>query len=157
LSSPAADGSKHVLIVNLEQGGAILAHHGVRDEPPPPPFRQVQLRSDHHSMVALQERVSGVLQRLDIDAPPLRAHPKVSPELQFRLRDDSGERWNAVYDLGSGRLDGRRTDADGPLLFVELLEKLHQQHHFPGHFGPTFWWAVFADLTGLAMASWALS
>src|SRR5690606_16230299 len=101
-------------------------------------------------------RLATLLDGVGADAKaPLRAHPKVAPELRFRMRDAAGTVWNVDYDLRTSALDGRRADDATPTLFVELLEKLHQHHHFPGHVGATFWWALFADLTGLTLALWA--
>src|SRR5690606_40753847 len=74
-------------------------------------------------------------------------------ELRFVAKDGDGTPWNVVYNLTTGSLDGRPTDEERHAPVVELLESLHKQHHFPANFGPTFYWALFADLTEIGRAS----
>jgi hypothetical protein len=157
MGSPASDGGKHVVIVDLASGGAIVAQHGAPKSSTTAPFYTPRIELPGYSTAELAAQISPVLPGLGIDAPALRAHPKATPQLKFRVLDEDGTPWNVLYDLGTQTLDGRRADEASPMLFVELLERFHQQHHFPGNFGPMFWWAVLADLTGLTMALWALT
>jgi hypothetical protein len=71
------------------------------------------------------------------------------------LVDPRGQEWNVLYDFGSGKLAGKPTAAPHPGAFVELLESLHKQHHYPPHGGATRFWALFADLTALTLLIWA--
>ena len=84
----------------------------------------------------MQEQIKDLLPRMGVDAAgPLRAHPKVSPELRFRMRDADGRAWNVTYNLGTGQLDGRPGGAGGWPRLVEVLETLHKTHHYPVHGG----------------------
>ncbi|AUX23107.1 hypothetical protein SOCEGT47_036260 [Sorangium cellulosum] len=157
-AAPGGDGGRHVLILNLDDGSATLSRHAPDPEAPPAPFAGAAIDLPEHRMAAVQEQVKELLPRLGVEAGgPLRAHPKVSPELRFRVRDADARSWNVTYDLGTGRLDGRLDDAEGQPRFVEVLEKLHTTHHYPVHGGMTWLWALFADITGVTLVLWALS
>lgn len=154
-ASPAADGGRHVLIMSLTSGRAGIAHHPPAHAHEPPPFAG-PVAAPPYTLAALESALAPVLPSLGIDAPPLRAHPKVAPELHFQLEHD-GRRWNVVYDLRSGTLSGRPSNAESGLSLLELLGKLHTQHHFPVHWGVSGYWALLADLTGLSLVLFALS
>src|SRR5690606_6840809 len=94
---------------------------------------------------------------LGADAAPLRPHPRIRPELRFQVRDDRGDSWNVVYDLGTGLLDGRPTQEVSSTPTIELLESLHKQHHYPPSFAASSVWALFADLTAITLLFWCLS
>lgn len=157
LAAPSRDGGKHVLILDLGDGSASLAHHAAAADNGAAPFATT-LEVPEYRMAAVEAQVKDALARLGVDAPaPLRAHPKVAPELRFRMRDDAGRAWNVTYHIGSGAIDGRRSDGDSGIPFVEVLEKLHTTHHYPVHGGVTWVWALLADLTGITLVLWALT
>lgn len=156
--APGGDGGRHVLILNLESGNATLARHAPHPKAPEAPFAGAAIDLPEYRMAAVQEQVKELLPRLGVDAAgALRAHPKTSPELRFRMRDADARSWNVTYNLGTGRLDGRLDDAAARPRFVEVLEKLHTTHHYPVHGGMTWLWALFADITGITLVLWALS
>ena len=148
-----------MLLISLDDGDATLSTFPPGPgKAPDPPFAGAKIELPEHRMAAVEEQVKELLPRLGVEgAGPLRAHPEVSPELRFRMRDADARAWNVTYDLGSGRLDGRPDDAPAQLRFVELLGNLHKTHHFPVHGGMTWVWALFADITGITLVLWALS
>ncbi|TKD11805.1 hypothetical protein E8A74_06635 [Polyangium fumosum] len=157
LATPARSGGRHVLIVSLDGGGATVSTHAPEPKSDPPPFAGATVDLPGYKMAAVQEQVKELLPKLGIDAEaPLRAHPKAHPELRFRVRDANARTWNIVYDLSTGRVDGRPA-GPGQLRFVELLEKLHTTHHFPIHGDMAWFFALFADITGITLIVWALS
>lgn len=157
LATPSRAGGRHVLIVSLDGGGATVSTHAPEPKADPPPFSGATIELPEYKMAAVEDGVKELLPKLGIDAPgPLRAHPKVHPELRFRVRDQSARAWNVVYDLGTGRVDGRPA-GPGQLRFVEMLERLHKTHHFPVHGDMAWLFALFADLTGITLVVWALS
>jgi hypothetical protein len=110
------------------------------------------------STKAVEEHLTGLLEARQLDATDaLRAHPKIAPELRFRVRDAADTAWNLTYDLGSGTLSGRKSDVLPNLGLTQLLAKLHMTHHFPMAFGALWLWALFADLLGITMVFWAVS
>ncbi|MRG97500.1 PepSY domain-containing protein [Polyangium spumosum] len=157
LATPSRAGGRHVLIVSLDGGGATFSTHAPEPKSDPPPFVGATIELPEYRMAAVQDQLTELLPKLGIDAEgPLRAHPKVHPELRFRMRDENGRTWNVVYDLGTGQVDGRPAGA-GKLRFVELLERLHTTHHFPIHGDMAWFFALFADITGITLVVWALS
>jgi len=157
LATPSRSGGRHVLIVSLDGGGATVSTHAPEPKSDPAPFAGTTVELPEYRMAAVQDQVKELLPKLGIDAPgPLRAHPKIHPELHFRVRDANARAWNVVYDLGTGQLDGRPA-SPGQLGFVELLGKLHTTHHFPVHGDMAWLFALFADITGITLALWALS
>ncbi|WP_234023923.1 PepSY domain-containing protein [Sorangium cellulosum] len=159
LIGSSGDGGRTMLLISLDDGDATLSTFPKEPEKAPaPPFAGATIELPEHRMAAVEAQVKDLLPRLGIEgAGPLRAHPKVSPELRFRMRDADGRAWNVTYDLGTGRLDGRLDGAAGQLRFVELLGKLHTTHHYPVHGGMTWVWALFADVTGITLVLWAVS
>ncbi|ACY14571.1 PepSY domain-containing protein [Haliangium ochraceum] len=158
LAAPSRSGGRHVLIVNLEDGDALLTEHAAPAKADPAPFAGAAVELSDYSMAALEQHLQGSLSTLGVDAATeLRAHPSIAPSLRFRMDDAEGQRWNVTYDLRSGEIDGRRADAPGQLAFVELLEKLHTTHHYPVHGGITWLWALLADITGITLVLWALT
>ncbi|WP_373372348.1 PepSY domain-containing protein [Polyangium mundeleinium] len=157
LAAPSRSGGRHVLIVSLDGGGATVSTHAPEPKSDPPPFSGATVDLPEYKMAAVQEQVKELLPKLGIDAEaPLRAHPKVHPEVRFRVRDANARTWNIVYDLSTGRVDGRPA-GPGQFRFVELLEKLHTTHHFPIHGDMAWFFALFADITGITLIVWALS
>ncbi|WP_437841174.1 PepSY domain-containing protein [Sorangium sp. So ce1153] len=159
LTGSTRDGGRTMLLISLDDGDATLSTFPPGPgKPPDPPFAGAKIDLPEHRMAAVEEQVKELLPGLGVEgAGPLRAHPEVSPELRFRVRDADARAWNVTYDLGSGRLDGRPDDAPAQLRFVELLGNLHKTHHFPVHGGMTWVWALFADITGITLVLWALS
>jgi len=158
LATPSKDGGRHVLIVDLNDGSATLKTHPPNPESPAAPFAAAAIALPEYRMAAVEAQMKDLLPRLGIDAPgPLRAHPKIAPELRFRIHDVQSGTWNVTYNLGTGALDGRPADADSGLRFAELLSRLHTTHHYPVHGGVTWLWALMADLVGLTLVLWALS
>lgn len=158
LAAPSAGGGRQVVILRLDDGSATVSSHPPEPEAPAPPFAGVAIDLPGHRMAAVQEQIKDLLPKIGVDAAgPLRAHPKISPELRFGMRDADGRAWNVTYNLGTGRLDGRHAGARGWPRFVEVLETLHKTHHFPVHGGVAWLWALFADITGITLVVWALS
>ncbi|WP_437291687.1 PepSY domain-containing protein [Sorangium sp. So ce406] len=158
LAAPRGDGGRQVVILRLDDGSATVSSHAPEPEAPAPPFAGAAIDLPDHRMAAVQEQMKELLPRMGVEAQgPLRAHPKVAPELRFRMRDAEDRAWNVTYNLGTGRLDGRLDGGPGRPRLVEVLETLHKTHHFPVHGGMTWVWALFADITGLTLAVWALS
>lgn len=158
LAAPASDGGKHVLILSLSDGSATFSTHAAGPTPAAPAFAGTTIELPGYRMAAVQEQVKELLPKLGIDAPgALRAHPKINPQLRFRMRDADSRSWNVTYNLSTGGLDGRLDGGPGQLRLVELLDMLHKTHHFPVHGGVTWLWALFADITGITLSVWALS
>ncbi|KYG04129.1 hypothetical protein BE21_48310 [Sorangium cellulosum] len=159
LIGSTSEGGRTMVLIRLDDGAATLSTFPPEPaKAPDPPFAGATVELPEHRMAAVEAQVKDLLPKLGIDgAGPLRAHPKVSPELRFRMRDADGRLWNVTYDLGAGRLDGRLDGGAGQPLFVELLGMLHKTHHFPVHGGMTWIWALFADITGITLVLWALT
>jgi hypothetical protein len=157
-ASPRPDGSKHSLILNIEKGWGGVARFGPSGASHGVPLDGLALPDLPFSVAALETQMQGVSKALAAEGMgPLKAHPKVHPELRFSVRDAQGRKLLVACDLATGTLRARPADRASALPFVELLAQLHTQHHFPMHFGPTFFWALFADLTGLTLVLWALT
>nr|UZH23219.1 MxcO [myxobacterium MSr12020] len=157
LAAPSQAGGRHVLILSLDDGNATLSTHAPEPKSSPPPFAGAKIELPEYGMAAVQDQVKELLPKLGIDASgTLQAHPKVHPELRFRVRDGNDRAWNVVYDLGTGQVDGRPA-GPGQLRLVELLGRLHKTHHFPVHGDMAWLFALFADITGITLVVWALS
>src|SRR5690606_29192391 len=147
-----------VVIVGLDSGRAILTKRENLKESRRPPFIDQIVKAQGRDMATVAGELSSIHEKLGIEVGgPLMPHPKVHPELRFVAKDGNGTSWNVVYNLTTGSLDGRPTDEERHAPVVELLESLHKQHHFPANFGPTFYWALFADLTALTLIVWSLT
>ncbi len=156
-ASKAEDGGRYMLILDLEKGRA-----GIGKRPPEPshtaPLDGLTLPENPYSLGALSQNFQGLLSDLGEKAQaPLKPHPKTHPELRFVVKDVQGKRWNVSYDLATRSVASRAADAGSGVPFVEILERLHTQHHFPTYPDMTLFWAIFADLTGLTLALWALT
>jgi hypothetical protein len=154
------EGVNHILIVDLNDGTGTLATRNTGSAQPreTAPFAGETVSLPDHSLAAVESRVAGLLPKLDIQAKtPLRANPRAAPEVRFRMTDSRQRVWNVTYNLGSGRLDGRPTEASPGLSLNELLTKMHTTHHYPLDVGFTWVWALFADITGLMIVFWAVS
>lgn len=158
LFSREAPGGAQVVIVGLDQGWAIFTQRKAIKESQPPPFFEKQIDLPEYKMATLATQLSNAHEKLGIEATgPLRPHPEIHPELRFVVDDSNRKTWNVIFDLSSGVLDGRAWNESRHAPFVELLESLHKQHHYPANFGSTFFWALFADLTALMLITWALT
>ncbi len=153
-----APGGKEVIILGIDRGMAILTK---RDEPPqstPAPFTGKVIELPAYRLTQLAEQLGELHAKLGIETSgPLRPHPKIHPELRFIASDSQGTNYNIVYNLSTQEVDGRKSNEARHAPFVELLESLHTQHHYPASFGPTFFWALFADFTALTLVFWAMS
>jgi hypothetical protein len=158
LAAPGSDGGRRVLTIDLVDGSAEVAFHPPGQPATPAPFAVPALDVPEYRMSAVEAQVKDALPGLGTTAAgPLAAHPKVGPELRFTMIDSAGARWQATYDVRTGAVDGRRAEGDGGLRFVELLEKLHTNHHYPVHGDITWLWALLADITGITLVLWALT
>lgn len=153
------EGVQHILVVDLKDGSANLATRGTGSQArETASFLGATVPLPDHSMAAVESRLAELLPKLEVQAKtPLRANPRSSPEVRFRMMDSQQRVWNVTYDLGSGRLDGRLAEASPGLSANELLTRLHKTHHYPVDLGVTWFWALFADMTGLMIVFWALS
>jgi hypothetical protein len=150
-----APGTKILTIVDLERGRGVVLTRPDHTTPDAPfagdvPLANVQL-------AALAPKVTALLAARGVTGIAHEPYLAMAQVLRFRLLDDAGRPWNATYDLGSGRLDGRPTDSPPPLSLHDLLGTMHKTHHFPAKVGPTLFWVLFADLTALALVVWALT
>lgn len=158
LLSRRAPGGREVVIVGLDSGRAILTKREDLQESQRPSFIDQVVKIEGRDTEALAYEFSSLHEKLGIDVDgPLMPHPKVHPELRFVARERDGALWNVVYNLTTGALDGRPSNEARHAPVVELLESLHKQHHFPANFGPTFFWALFADLTAFTLILWSVS
>jgi hypothetical protein len=150
-----APGVKLLTIVDLERGRGVVLTRPDRATPDAPFAGEVRL--DQVQLDALPPKVTSLLAARGISGLAHEPYLAMAQVLRFRLLDDAGRRWNATYDLGSGRLDGRPTDSPPPLSLHDLLGTMHRTHHFPARLGPITFWVLFADLTALALVIWALT
>jgi hypothetical protein len=158
LLKAAGNGEQHMLILDVESGSGILATRRARPSGETAPFADLELPLPEHSVAAVERRVAGLLEKERVPARgELRAHPKLAPALEFRVRDQRGELWNVRYDLGRGRLNGRKSTEWPKLGLSQLFSMLHTTHHFPLDLGARWLWAFFEDFLGIAMMFWAFS
>jgi hypothetical protein len=154
-AAPSA-GGKQAVIISLSEGSATITERPDAPEPAPTPFAQAEVLLPERDLKTLARKLDPLLAAAGIvTTGPLQPHPKVRPQLAFRLLDARGEEWNVLYDFGSGKLAGKPTAAARAGAFVELLESIHTQHHYPPHGGATRFWALFADLTAVTLLVWA--
>lgn len=105
--------------------------------------------------------------RLKAGAPPLFRNLGVAadqpavpwlPELVFRAADADGREWVVRYDPKSGAVKGRAAaDADPERGFKRFLYTLHFTHGYPESVRLRWVWAVFVDLTVVALVFWCLT
>lgn len=157
LQAPAEDG-RHILILDVEGGRGILAKRYARASADSATLREIGIELPQYRVSSIERAVQGLLDANDQPAlGPLKAHPKIAPQLRFRVLDESGRPWNLVYCAGEGTISGRRSD-EGPALGIsQMFAMLHTTHHFPLSVGWTWFWALFEDLLGLAMVVWGVS
>jgi hypothetical protein len=157
LKAPAAEG-QHFLLLDLARGGGVLATRYARPAGPTPAFAARPLDLPRYSLAALERQLGGLLGAYGLASPqPLRADPRLLPQLELRLIDRTGARWNATYAVGDGRLAGRRTDTWPGLGVSQLSAMLHTTHHYTRELGSRWFWALFQDLLGALMVFWAAS
>lgn len=157
LQAPSPDG-RHVLLLDLERGSAILSTRMARPSGERPAFAGTQVDVPGVSQSAVESSMEGLLAAYDLTASsPLRGSPRLSPRLEFRVIDESGVPWNTTYHVGTGALAGRRSDRWPSIGPSQLLAKLHTTHHFTSTVGARWFWALFEDLLGLAMTIWGVS
>lgn len=152
------DEAQHLLILDVGSANGILATRRARPSGEVAPFANVEVPLPEHSMATVERRVHGLLEKERVPARgELHAQPKLAPALEFRLRDERGSLWNVRYDVGSGHVNGRKTEEWPSLGMSQLFSMLHTAHHFPMKFGARWLWAFFEDLLGVAMVFWAVS
>lgn len=157
LSAPSARG-QHMLLLDMERAEGVLVSRTARQSAEGSRFPKRQVVLPDVSTKAVEQALGDLLRTQNVEAlGALRAHPKIAPELRFRVLDAEGARWNVSYDLGSGMVSGRRSDVAPNLGLTQLLSQLHTTHHFPLRFGALWLWALFADLLGITMVFWAVS
>jgi hypothetical protein len=148
------EGETHLVLIDLAAGRGVVLSRPDRSAPAAPFARTIA--PGDTGLGELEPRLAALVPALELDARgPLEA--RVAPSLRFRMLDDKGERWNVTYDLGSGSLDGRPSERAPDLSLHDLLGAMHKTHHFPARLGPTTFWALFADLTGLTLVVWGLT
>lgn len=156
LQAPAPDG-RYLMFVNIERGAGVLVKRTPRAARPDA-FETTQVNVPNYAMSSVEHAAKDVL--VDKGYPmvePLRAHPKIAPELRFQVRDPDEKRWNLVYHTYDGKLTGRAADSAQNIGLSRMLSMLHTTHHFPLKTGPLFFWALFQDLLGAAMLLWSLT
>jgi hypothetical protein len=155
LKAPAAEG-QHFVLLDLARGGGVLATRYARPAGPTPTFAARPLGLPRYSLAALEGQLGGLLGAYGLSSPqPLRADPRLLPQLELRLIDREGVRWNATYAVGDGRLTGRRTDQWPGVGVSQLSAMLHTTHHYTRELGSRWFWALFQDLLGVLMVFWA--
>lgn len=157
LSAPATDG-QYMLLLDVEKSAGVLVTRKVARTDPRLSFPARIVSLPEFSTQAVEQNVSGLLAARHLPArSELRRHPKIAPELRFRVRDAQQTSWNVTYDLGSGAVSGRRSDVTPALPLTQLLGRLHMTHHFPLKVGALWFWALFADLLGMTMVLWSIT
>jgi hypothetical protein len=148
---------QYMLLLDVERARGVLAERSARLPADAAVFPRLELPLPEFSVAQLEQQLAGLLAARGEAGEPLRAHPKLAPELRLRVRDARGASWNLTYDTRSGAVSGRKTD-DWPNIGVsQALAKMHTTHHFPLRVGPLWFWALFEDLLGVTMVFWALS
>jgi hypothetical protein len=155
--SAKAPAGHFMLLLDVERARGVLAERSARPPADAGVFPRLELQLPEFSVVQLEQQLAGLLAARGEASEPLRAHPKIAPELRLRVRDATGASWNLTFDTRSGAVSGRRSE-DWPNLGVgQVLAKMHTTHHFPLRVGPLWFWALFEDLLGVTMVFWALS
>lgn len=149
-------GGQHFLLLDLARGGGVLATRHARPTGPPAPFAG-RLDLPPYSLATIEERLGGLLAAQALPGERLRVDPRRAPRLELRLIDREGVRWDATFDVGDGRVAGRRSDRWPGIGLSQLSAMLHTTHHFPLKVGPRWFWALFQDLLGVIMVVWAVS
>jgi hypothetical protein len=110
------------------------------------------------STLDVERKVEGLIAQHGLArVEELKASPTVAPSVRFRAQDERGVLWNLSFDTRSQIVSGRRADAFPSLGAAQVLAAMHTTHHFPLRFGPLFLWALFEDLLGLTMMTWAIT
>ena len=156
-AAPAPEG-RHMVLLEMQKAMAIVATKKARPEPLPVPFAGERVELPQFSVSELERRLQPVLANRGLASDgELSAHPKIAQQLRFRMIDDEGTKYNAIYDLRSGALSGRRTGQWPAIGLSQYLGKLHTAHHFPATPGWMTLWAAMEDLLGLTLVLWGLS
>ncbi|MEQ8275904.1 MAG: PepSY domain-containing protein [Deltaproteobacteria bacterium] len=158
LFQAAAPEGRHVVILDLEAGNARIGTRTAVDGPELASFSGARVVVPGRMTTDVKAHVERLLPALEIVTEgPLVTNLKAGPELRFRVKDAQSRSWNVIYNLGTEQIEARAVDSEPVLGFNETLARMHKTHHFPVEMGPTFLWAIFADLTGLTMILWALT
>ena len=153
-----APGGTEVVLVHLEGKTATLTRRPTKPEAKQVDFAGQEVDVPGFDLESIAQELSPLHQNLGIETlGPLRPHPEVHPELRFVIEDQKGTRSHVVFDLSTKTADGVPASAAQSRSFIEVLEALHTQHHYPVHRDITFFWALFADLLAATLIFWALS
>ena len=110
LSAPSPQG-QHMLLLDMQEARGVLVSRTARRAPEGSTFPKRQVPLADVSTKAVEQSLGGLLEARQLTSlGPLRAHPKIAPELRFVVRDADDAQWNLTYDLGSGTLSGRKRD-----------------------------------------------
>ena len=155
--APAPNG-QHMLFLVLERGGGFLATRAARPTAEAAPFNGQTLELPAYAMDPVRDGAEALLEARKVAVKgPVRAEAKLVPDLEFRMLDRDGVRWNVQYDFATSSVTGRRSDAWPNLGMSQLFGMLHTTHHFTKDVGARWFWALFEDLLGLTMVVWALT
>ena len=157
LQAPGS-GVNHLVLVDMERGRAMISARSLGRPRVRPPFADTDVSLPDTSPALLSSKLEGLLQDRGMQPiGPLRAHPKITPELRFRMLDGQERTWNVTHRLGTDVVDGRLSDREPDLDTYQKLTRLHTQHHFPSRIGVTWLWALVADLLGSTMVVWVIT
>jgi hypothetical protein len=157
MKAPTDDGL-HLLLLDPARGLGILAHRKARPAGAPAPFAGEQVTLPEYSLSALNEQFRELLATQGERASgPLVADAELAPRLELRLDDREGQAWNVTYDLANGTVAGRLAAERPPIGVSQLFAMLHTTHHFTFAVQARWFWALFEDLLGAAMAFWGVS
>lgn len=148
-------GQEHSVVLDLPSGTAAVSTT-IQSDSDQPPFavRGLKVRG------SLNERVKAglpeALTRLGLAADD--AGIAVGTTLVFFVESE-GRIWKAAYNVQTGAVAGRPTDAPGDLSLRYFLTELHQAHGYPSDSTATarWFWAVVVDGMFASMAFWGLS
>lgn len=157
LDAPAPDG-RYLLLLDMQRTQGVLVTRHARASAASDHLSERTLQLPSLSLETLEKQAQGLLRKHGLPGErELTLHPKIAPELRLVVRDQAGVRWNLSYAVRTGRLTGRRTDAFPNLGITHVLSLLHTTHHFPFRVGALWFWALFQDLLGIAMAVWGFT
>jgi len=155
----AQDGDAvHTAFLDLEGGALLIGTRPYAKEVPHAPFSGRSVVIDGASMADWETALRPALAAAGrTSGGPLRAHPKARPQLRFVVEDRSKTSFQVTYDLARQTLDGRPEDLPTARSLNGVLDKLHTTHHYTLQANAHFFWALFADITGIALVLWVLS
>ncbi|MBX9627644.1 MAG: PepSY domain-containing protein [Gemmataceae bacterium] len=152
----ATIGGKEVRL-NLDpatrSGHYTVPHHSA-DAPPPAPFAAAE---GVWCRDKLSDRVKsgGPVVFGRAGTPVEKCELNYTVTVAFAVTDEAGRTWKVSYDPDKGSVTGRPADATGDTAGArEFLFNLHFTAGFPESVRARWAWAVFVDLTVLALVFW---